>query len=156
MSSQIIPKRISSQKWNEVTCVLCTFNNLLQELKFKNPKQLIANYNYLCSTFDIQPETKLSDQDGMVQDLIKVYFDTHHAKVVKMKKKSKNVGWGWAVFKLSLFGFSFYHIVAIVHNYVIDSIELPNNHGGVYPWDGHLRGYDSEKLDTLHQIKSFI
>lgn len=156
MSSLNVPTRISSQKWNEVTCVLCTFNNLLQEVNFTNPKDLIKNYRYLCSTYDLEEEDKVQDKNGMVQDLIKVYFETHHAKVVKIKNNTKKVGWGWAVFHLKLHGYQFYHIVAIVHNYVIDSIELPNNHGGVYPWNGHLRGYDSEKLYTLHQIKSFI
>lgn len=156
MSSLKPPRRISSQQWNQVTCVLCTFNNLLQEEKFTNPNQLIENYKYLCNQFDIEPEKLLADKNGMVQDLLKVYFDTHHAKVIKIKKHTKNVGWGWAVFKLHLNGFLFYHIVAIVHNYVIDSIQLPNNNHGVYPWDGNLRGYDQQKLYTLHQIKSFI
>lgn len=156
MSSRKAPKRISSQEWNEVTCVLCTLDNLLQEVNFTNPNEFIANYKYLCETYNIEAEKHLRDQNGMVQDLLKVHFDTHHAKVTKIKNNTKDVDWGWAVFKLSLHGNSFYHVVAIVHNYVIDSIRLPNNNRGVYPWNGHLRGYDSEKLYTLHQIKSFI
>lgn len=147
-----IPIRVCSQRFDEVICVLCSFNNLLQLKSFSSPKQLIENYRFLCRQHGLEEEKKVSDKNGLIQDVLKIYFDTHGYHVKKVKKNEKNVGWGWAIFKLSYQSFQFYHMVAIVHNYTIDSIVLKSNNGGVYPWDGHLYGYDKEQLEEVYKI----
>lgn len=145
------PKRISSQKWNEVTCILCTFNNLHQQEIFTDQNQLINNYRYLCQENGLRQENDVSDKNGIVQDVLFNYFKTHDCKVKEVSKTKKNIPWGWAIFEVKNKGYTFYHAVAIVHNFLIDSIRIESN-TGVYPWNGHLIGFDFEKLQNVYQI----
>lgn len=145
------PKRLCSQNFNEVICVLCTFNNLLQSNVFHNSEELIQNYKYLCQQYHFPMEKRIADKNGVIQDVLEIYFRAHGRKVKQIKRNIQSVQWGWAGFKLKYQGMTFFHAVAIVHSYVIDSIKLPNN-SGVYPWNGHLRGYDDEKLEFVFKI----
>lgn len=146
------PKRICHQEWNEVTCVMCTFNNLFQKKVFKKPQDLVENHKYLSIQHHLPIEVDISNKGGLIQDVLFVYFKTHGYKIIQVSNKKKNIGWGWAIFELSLKGQKFLHVVAIVHNYTIDSIRFDSNLG-VYPWNGHLFGFDFEKLHSVYQIK---
>lgn len=147
------PQRICSQRWNEVTCVLCTFNNLFQKQIFKNLAELVRNYQTVCKYHRIDIPSKIQDDHGVIEDVILEFFKNHNYEVDKVKKNDP-VEWGWATFKVKLHGHEFLHMVAIVHGYVIDSIRLDSIPEGIYFWKGKLVGYDSQKLKTLYRINA--
>lgn len=145
------PRRICSQEWNEVTCVLCTFNNIFQTEIFKNSNEIIQNFKQICEYNRISIPSKIQDHHGMIEDVVLEFFKNHNYTVKKVKG-FKKISWGWATFKVKLHGHSFLHMVAIVHGYVIDSIRIDSTGDGIYFWEGQLVGYESQKLRTLYEI----
>jgi hypothetical protein len=152
-----IPTRVCAQNFNEVICLMCTFNNLHQKQIFKNPEDFILNYKYLCNKRGIPILEDIQDKTGIHQDVLNFQLESHGYRVIAVPKNKKHVGWGFAIFNITHKGFQFYHIVAIVHNYVVDSIrfeiENPKKNPGVYPWNGTLQGYHHSTLESLWKIE---
>lgn len=150
--------RVSEQNFNEVICLMCTFNNLFQKEIFKNTRDFIVNYKYLCNQLGKTPLEDIQDKTGIHQDVLQFYLEAHGYRVISIPKTTKKVGWGFGIFRITHKGFKFHHIVAIVHDYVIDSIrfeiEKNRNNPGVYRWDGTLQGYNKSTLESLWKIET--
>lgn len=150
------PRRICAQSWNEVTCVLCTVNNLFQKKYFKDLDDLISDYKIICRYYHINIPEKIRDHHGVIEDVILEFFKHHNYELEKVNLKKAPVYWGWATFKVKLKGHTFLHMVAIVHGYVIDSIRFDSIPDGIYPWNGKLQGYDTAQLKTLYRINAIF
>jgi hypothetical protein len=154
-SHDLKPERVCSQRYDQVICVFCVYNNLLQT----------KAYNYVCEFLDlvdlISKKEKINlprpffDKHGIIPQVLNILFGDFAGYELVKRKNKKNIQRGWAVFQVSYKGQSFLHAVAIVNNYLIDSIELPYQ-TGVYLWDGTLHGYDSQKKIELWEIVNFI
>ena len=152
----VVPTRVCAQNFNEVICLMCTFNNLHQKEIFKNTKDFVLNYKYLCNQQGKPILEDVQDKNGIHQDVLQFQLESHGYRVNSVPKTKRDIGWGFAIFKVSHKGFQFYHIVAIVHNYVVDSIRFENEdekkNPGVYLWDGTLHYYHKSTLHSLWQI----
>lgn len=148
----IKPKRICSQKVTQATCVYCTFHNILQEQVYPSPCQFLSDFETISRSKGLIIQPGYWDNDGITSDTLKLLL-SERGYLIRKKRTRLDIMNGWAEFDLVYNGSSFLHAVAIRDGYLIDSIEIPNNGDGIYFWDGHLYGYEKEKMIALYEIE---
>lgn len=146
------PKRYCHQEWNEVVCIYCTFNNMLQQKVYSKVCDFLKDYEKMCIFHSKKNPLDYYDKFGIENQVLINIFKMHGFIVKKITEKNTNISRGWGIFRLKKNGMKFYHAVAIVNNYVIDSIKNPMIPTGVYPWKGKLLGYDAQKIINLYAI----
>lgn len=146
------PERISKQGIYQTKCVYCTFNNIFQKKVFSSPCRFLNAFEQISKKKKKPIPKNYWGRDGITSDTLRVLLE-YYGFNIRKKRTKVDVLQGWAEFELSYQGNVFLHAVAIRDGYVIDSIAIPTNRNGVYHWDGHLYGYDSEKMVALYEIE---
>lgn len=146
------PKRISKQRLNQTICVYCTFNNIVQQEVFHSPCQFLGAFETISRSKGLKIPPDYWGKSGISSDTLKVLFQSY-GFCVKKKRSRIDVKIGWGEFEVIYNGMKFLHAVAIRDGYIVDSIEIPTNQGGIYPWAGTLYGYDSTKMMNLYSIE---
>ncbi len=145
------PKRICVQKYDQVICIFCVYNNILQKKSFHYVCDFLNLVENISKTNKIPLPVPFYDKQGIVPQALEIIFNNLEGYRAIKKRGNKNIKHGWAIFNVQYKGQAFLHAVAIVNHYLIDSIQIPKQ-VGVYPWDGSLRGYQSQQLITLWEI----
>ncbi len=151
MSHVLIPKRICSQRYDQVICVLCVFHNLIQNKYFEHVCQFLDAIKEISVKQGKKIPLAYWDKQGIMPQVLEIVF-TYMGYKVHQVKGNKNIENGWAIFSIRYNNVNGIHAVAIVRGYLIDSIRIPYQKG-VYRWDGSLQGYQYQKLLDLWDIQ---
>lgn len=150
MSHGLVPKRISSQRYDQVICVWCVFHNIIQKKYFQRVCEFLDAIKEISIVQGKKLPTHYWDKQGVIPEVLGTLFTYMGYKVRRVKMK--NIENGWAIFSIRYNNFNGIHAVAIVRGYLIDSIRIPNQKG-VYRWNGSLKGYQDQKLLDLWEIQ---